>query len=73
MTIFLNIERAEKVGLYGPNGGIKTTLLKIISGIMSFEKGKIEIGDNLVKSHNHKVRKYTYYMGHSTGLFTLNS
>ena len=70
MTTFrLNIERAEKVGLYGPNGSGKTTLLKIISGIMSFEKGRIEIGDNLVKSENHKVRKYTYYMGHSTGLY----
>ena len=65
----LNIKRAEKVGLYGPNGSGKTTLLKIISGIMSFEKGRIEIGDNLVKSENHKVRKYTYYMGHSTGLY----
>ena len=65
----LNIERAEKVGLYGPNGSGKTTLLKIISGIMSFEKGRIEIGDNLVKSENRKVRKYTYYMGHSVGLY----
>ena len=36
---------------------------------MSFEKGKIQIGDNLVKSENHKVRKFTYYMGHSTGLY----
>ena len=44
----LNIKRAEKVGLYGPNGSGKTTLLKIISGIMSFEKGRIEIDDNLV-------------------------
>ena len=59
----------EKVGLYGPNGSGKTTLLKIISGLMSFEKGKIQIGENLVKSENHKVRKFTYYMGHSTGLY----
>ena len=65
----LNIERAEKIGLYGPNGSGKTTLLKIISGIMSFEKGRIEIDENLVKSENHKVRKYIYYMGHSTGLY----
>ena len=55
--------------MHGPNGSGKTTLLKIISGIMSFEKGTIEIGDNLVKSENHIVRKYTYYMGHSTGLY----
>ena len=65
----LNIKRAEKVGLHGPNGSGKTTLLKIISGIMSFEKGEGEIDDNLVKSENHKVRKYTYYMGHSIGLY----
>ncbi len=65
----LNIKSAEKVGLYGPNGSGKTTLLKIISGIMSFERGIIEIGENLVKSENHNVRKYTYYMGHSTGLY----
>ena len=33
------------------------------------KKGKIQIGENLVKSENHKVRKFTYYMGHSTGLY----
>ena len=65
----LNIERAEKVGLYGPNGSGKTTLLKIISGIMSFEKGKIQIGENLVKSENFQVRKFSCYLGHSAGLY----
>ena len=65
----IKVDKGERVGLYGPNGSGKTTLLKMISGIMSFEKGKILINNNLLKSGNHDVRKFSYYMGHSLGLY----
>ena len=62
----LSIERAEKVGLYGPNGSGKTTLLKIISGIMSFEKGRyssIKEGSEVLVSHYEPEVPYTFNNG----------
>ena len=39
-------KRAEKVGIIGPNGTGKSTLLNILSGLLSFTSGEI-IFDNL--------------------------
>lgn len=41
--INLKIQKGEKVGIIGDNGSGKTTLLKIISGITSPTKGKVEV------------------------------
>ncbi|UCC79856.1 MAG: ABC-F family ATP-binding cassette domain-containing protein [Candidatus Zixiibacteriota bacterium] len=42
--IEFEIERGEKVGLFGPNGSGKTTILKLITGRISPDKGSLEIG-----------------------------
>ncbi len=39
LTFSLNV--AESLGIIGPNGGGKSTLLKILSGLLSFQIGKI--------------------------------
>ena len=59
----------EILGIFGPNGCGKTTLLKIISGIMSFENGEILINEVILQSANPISRKDTFYLGHSTGLY----
>ncbi len=41
------IKRGEKVALLGPNGIGKTTLLKIIMGIVSSDSGSIRLGTNV--------------------------
>ena len=41
-----SIERGEKIALVGPNGAVKTTLAKIISGKISFDKGERLLGYN---------------------------
>lgn len=41
--VCLDIEEGEYLGIIGPNGGGKTTLLKAILGIIPINSGKIEI------------------------------
>lgn len=39
----LRIEKGEFIGVIGPNGGGKSTLLKILLGLLDFKCGKVEI------------------------------
>ncbi len=41
--VTLNIGAGEFLGLIGPNGGGKTTLLKVILGLVKPDKGKVEV------------------------------
>ncbi len=42
--IEFEIERGEKIGLFGPNGSGKTTILKLITGRIKPDEGNLEIG-----------------------------
>lgn len=42
-NISLNIEKGKIVGILGPNGSGKTTMIKIITGILRESKGKVSI------------------------------
>ena len=44
----VKITRGERIGVVGPNGSGKTTLLKIIMGEISPDKGRVELGVNLL-------------------------
>lgn len=41
--VSLNIETGEFLGLIGPNGGGKTTLLKVILGLIKPDEGRVEV------------------------------
>lgn len=46
----LEIEKGEKVFLFGPSGSGKTTLLEILAGVLTPQKGTVQIsGQNLVE------------------------
>lgn len=47
-NISLTIHQGEKIGIYGPNGCGKTTLLKIISGITTASSGKIDVRGKVI-------------------------
>lgn len=60
-NISFKIKKNEIVGLLGPNGAGKSTLLKILSGYLSFDKGRILIeGYNL----NYKKLKISKLLGY---------
>ncbi|MGB4610470.1 MAG: ABC transporter ATP-binding protein [Saccharofermentanales bacterium] len=41
--VSLNVEAGDYLGIIGPNGGGKTTLLKAIAGLVSYSTGKINV------------------------------
>ncbi|HNA62342.1 MAG TPA: ATP-binding cassette domain-containing protein [Rhabdochlamydiaceae bacterium] len=42
-NVSFSIKPGEFVGIFGPNGGGKTTLLKLLMGFLKPQKGKIEV------------------------------
>jgi zinc transport system ATP-binding protein len=54
----LTIKRGEFVGLVGPNGGGKTTLLKLIIGLLLPDRGEVRVFDQ----HPTQVRKSIGYV-----------
>jgi len=46
-NVDLHLRRGERVFLYGPNGCGKTTLLKIIHGLLSADRGFVRLGANV--------------------------
>lgn len=55
-----NIDRAEKIFLYGPSGSGKSTLLNLIAGVLSPQEGKLSVLQtdivNLKPSQKDKLR-----------------
>jgi len=50
------IERGDYVGLVGPNGGGKTTLLKILVGLLTPQSGSVEIEGRPIRDFRQKFR-----------------
>ena len=58
-NVSLTIQEGEFVGLIGPNGGGKTTLLKLIMGFLRPLKGKISVfGEPSIKANSQQRISY---------------
>lgn len=47
----LEIHRGDKIGIIGNNGRGKTTLIKMLAGVMAPDKGDIEVGHQVMLSY----------------------
>lgn len=50
----LTIEQGERFGLFGPNGAGKTTLMSLMTGLLAYEHGNIQLLGNSIKTKNIK-------------------
>ncbi|HWK03027.1 MAG TPA: ABC transporter ATP-binding protein [Puia sp.] len=53
----LKIEAGERFGLFGPNGAGKTTLMNLMTGLLTFPQGSIQLLGQEVKKQNRSVNK----------------
>ncbi len=51
----LTIAEGERFGLFGPNGAGKTTLMNLMTGLLSFNNGSIELLGNEIKNHKKSI------------------
>ncbi len=50
-NLSFEIHRGDKVGVIGNNGRGKTTLMKLIAGVLAPDSGKIELGHQVLRSY----------------------
>jgi len=55
IDVNLEIDEREFLGIIGPNGGGKTTLLKVITGLLQPSKGEILIGGSKLPNQNYRI------------------
>jgi zinc transport system ATP-binding protein len=51
----IEVDSGEFVGIFGPNGGGKTTLLKILLGLLPLQKGSVRLFGHLPAEARHLV------------------
>lgn len=51
----LKIGAGEFIGIFGPNGGGKTTLLKLLMGFVEPQRGSIRIFDETPEKNRHRI------------------
>lgn len=53
----LKIAEGERFGLFGPNGSGKTTLMNLMTGLLPFKVGSIELLGNEIQKHDKSINK----------------
>ena len=67
--ISFDVFPGEVTGLLGPNGAGKSTTLKIITGILKFTQGDVEVCGNRLPDQAFEVKKHIGYVPESAELY----
>ena len=67
--ISFDIRRGEVTGLLGPNGAGKSTTLKILTGILKFSEGRVEVAGRQLPEHAYEVKQQIGYVPESAELY----
>ncbi|MGV8118448.1 MAG: ABC transporter ATP-binding protein [Candidatus Xenobiia bacterium LiM19] len=68
-NITFEIAPGELFGVLGPDGAGKTTLCRILAGLMKPSSGKVMLGGIDVGKHPEKIKDHTGYMPRDYGLY----
>lgn len=52
----LQIKKGDRFGIFGPNGAGKTTLMSLMTGLLSYSSGSLQLLGNEIKSHRNKIK-----------------
>jgi ABC-2 type transport system ATP-binding protein len=53
----LNIPAGERFGLFGPNGAGKTTLMNLMTGLLSYQDGSVQLLGHEIKNHPKSINR----------------
>ena len=56
-NINLQIAKGERFGIFGPNGAGKTTLMNLMTGILGYEQGSIQLSGYEIKDNKWEIKK----------------
>lgn len=56
-SLHLTIRKGERFGLFGPNGAGKTTLMHLMTGLLNYSEGSIQINGQELKEHQQELKK----------------
>jgi ABC-2 type transport system ATP-binding protein len=54
----LEIGAGERFGLFGPNGAGKTTLMNLMTGLLKYDEGSIQLLGHEIRNHPKFINKY---------------
>lgn len=53
----LKVEGGDRFGIFGPNGAGKTSLMGLMTGLLSFKSGSIELFGHSIQSNSNSIKK----------------
>lgn len=68
--VSFSVGKGELVGFLGPNGAGKSTLMKIVTGFMPADSGKVSVHNQIVTTENTEIRKNIGYLPEHNPLYT---
>lgn len=51
----LQVAKGERFGIFGPNGAGKTTLMNIMTGLLPYESGSVQLLGHEIRDHKKKI------------------
>jgi ABC-type multidrug transport system ATPase subunit len=67
--VSITVEKGEVFGFLGPNGSGKTTVIKMLTGILPITEGEAQIEELNVRTQAEQVRERIGYMSQKFGLY----